>query len=208
MNPLSEIEKLKQRIQQENFLAGKLDSLSTISNLSKDASRLTRFFWQVVRSGRWVWQHSFGPIISKLMIPTKWVFWKYVDFWNKVVYYTDIYQVKHFSKIRGGIMAISTLLLVFWVLPITIGFTWDLGWYLTTVEHNEEVVLFDSQEIGGLTEDVHSIKGCHKVQIPCPDDSTVYYRARSHVFHHVWSLFTNGDLFYPDYVAAAVPPGY
>jgi hypothetical protein len=70
------------------------------------------------------------------------------------------------------------------------------------VKHNEQVYLTNSQEIVP-GENEHSVQGCHA--LPCTDDNSVYYRIRASNFNEAWSVLHGRGLFYPDFVAAAVP---
>lgn len=204
----SQLEDLKKLIQQDKYLAGLSDSKSTIKAFQNDATKLTKFVWQVSRACRWIWLTLIKPVLLWLSKPMRWCFWKYVAYWDKIVYTVDNYQVRHFSKIKAGSMVLGTGITILYVVPLLVSIIWEMGWYFSTVRHNEQVILFDSQEIGGPKDDVHSVKGCHNVVVPCPDNDTIYYRVRPATFHHLWSLAHHGDLFYPDFIAAAVPPGY
>jgi hypothetical protein len=82
------------------------------------------------------------------------------------------------------------------------GFLYDATLYIATVKHNESFYLHGSQETN-VAGNIHSVKGCSR--LPCSDEDSLYFRVTPSVFNHAWSLWHDHMLFYPDYVAAAVP---
>jgi hypothetical protein len=72
-----------------------------------------------------------------------------------------------------------------------------------TAKRNEVVYLTNSQEIDHIN-NVHSIQGCES--LPCTDRDSIYFRIRFSWFNLLWTWVHGKIWFYPDYVAAAVPP--
>jgi hypothetical protein len=98
-------------------------------------------------------------------------------------------------------LAVSVIGTWFVLVPLLV-FLFDLGLYTLTVRKDEVVYLTNSQEILPQ-ENVHSVQGCHT--LPCTDENSFYFRIRATAFNEVWSLVHGHGLFFPDYIAAAVP---
>lgn len=108
-----------------------------------------------------------------------------------------------FSRTRAGATLIVTLLIIwFAALPVAELVLWDGPIYLITARMNEIVYLRGSQEINPAVNS-HAIKGCHT--LPCDDAEAIYFRAENDLVSNVWSLIHGRGLFFPEYVAAAVP---
>jgi hypothetical protein len=126
----------------------------------------------------------------------RWAFLQYRRLWDRVVYLRS----GAFSKARAGGMVLMTAGVLYFSLPI-LGFFRDAGIFALTYGH-EDIYLTFSQEIDPA-HNLHSVKGCE--DLPCTESNSVYFRVREDAFNSFWSLLRHGDLFYPDYVAAAVP---
>ncbi|RYF00589.1 MAG: hypothetical protein EOO77_33820 [Oxalobacteraceae bacterium] len=98
-------------------------------------------------------------------------------------------------------MIAVTALIFVTALPVA-AFTYDAAMFAVTYDI-EDIYLTNSQEIDP-EHNLHSIKGCE--DLPCTEANSVYYRVREDHFNSIWSMLHHGHLFYPDYVAAAVPP--
>jgi hypothetical protein len=178
-------------------------SASMAGRIQHDVSWLHVFLLQVGQALFWIYQKFLRPITSRLWRLAGWLFTWYRRIWRRWTYYTNEYGVQRFSKIRGGLMIIATVVALHYV-PHTLFFMWQAGLYTVTSNVNETVYLTNSQEIDPV-ENVHSVQGCHS--LPCTDDNSVYFRIRATYFHEVWSLLNGHGFFFPDYVAAAVPIG-
>ncbi len=103
---------------------------------------------------------------------------------------------------RAGVFLTASLVFAWFILVPALVFLFDVGLYLATVRKDEVVYLTNSQEIIP-EENVHSVQGCHS--LPCTDENSVYFRIRGTLFNEAWSLVHGHGIFYPDYIAAAVP---
>ena len=158
-----------------------------------------RFLVQVFAGLVWFYENIVRPVARTLIWrPLKWVVTKYRLLWDRVVYL----KTGHFSYPRAGMMVTATVAAIYLLVPV-VQFVLDGMLFLVTSKH-ETVYLTQSQEIYP-DDDIHSVKGCDS--LPCTDESAIYFRVRPHYFHQFWSMVKGKGLFYPDYVAAAVPPG-
>jgi hypothetical protein len=197
-----EIEKLKAKIDDNAYRAKKADAASFRARRRGDVAAMNRFVAQFVLACHWIYQNILGRAGRFLSIPARYLFRGYRWLWDKIVYRQDQYKNRLFSKTRAGLLLTATLVFAWFILIPLLGFLFDAGVYLATVRKDEVVYLTNSQEIIP-EENVHSVQGCHS--LPCTDDNSVYFRIRATVFNEVWSLVQGHGLFYPDYVAAAVP---
>jgi hypothetical protein len=160
---------------------------------------LIRFVTQVLIGLAWFWENLLRPVMRTLFWrPLKYLLRKYRLLWDRVVYLKS----GHFSRLRAGLMVTATIAAIYVIPQLTL-FLLHAGLFLATAKR-ETVYLTQSQEIYP-DHDVHSVKGCE--ELPCTEQSSIYYRVRPYSFHHAWSLVKRGTLFYPDFVAATVPPG-
>lgn len=160
---------------------------------------LMQFFIQVFAGFVWFWENVLRPVtVNIFWRPFSWAFGKYRRLWDRVVYL----KTGHFSYPRAGMMVTASIAAMFVIVP-AVSFVFDAGMFFLS-KKRETVYLTQSQEIYPDL-DIHSVKGCET--LPCSDDSAIYFRVRPHYFHQVWSLMSGKGLFYPDYVASAVPPG-
>jgi hypothetical protein len=160
---------------------------------------LIRFVTQVLVGLAWFWENLLRPVARTVFWrPLKYLLRKYWALWDRVVYLKS----GHFSRLRAGLMVTATIAALY-VIPQLILFVLHTALFVVTAK-SETVYLTQSQEIYP-DDDIHSVKGCE--ELPCTEQNSIYYRVRPHHFHHAWSLVTRGSLFFPDYVAATVPPG-
>lgn len=157
-----------------------------------------RFWAQLTAAALWIWIKILRPAGRPLWAALGWLWTRWRAAWDAWVYDDQ----GRFAWNRGGIFLSGTLV-VLYLTPAFLALLFDAGLYAATVS-DDRVYLTQSEEIYP-DDDVHSIKGC--AARPCTDQNTVYYRVGPSAFNHLWSLGHNADLFYPDEVAAAVPPG-
>lgn len=174
---------------------------SRSERMSKDIKGLRRFIFQFGVALHWIWKWTLKPIWRCISAFFKWIFVQYRKVWALTVYQRNQYGTLMLSKKRAGVFLLCTALFL-WCSYSILGFTYDAVLYTTTVKHNETFYLHGSQETN-VSGNIHSVKGCSK--LPCSDEDSLYFRVTPSLFNHVWSIFTDGSLFYPDYVAAAVP---
>lgn len=200
---LEDVKKLREHNEAFTRSREKKISNTRIAQMQKDATVFYRFYTQVIIAAIWIYQHILRHIIWAAMQPAKWLFRRYKNLWSLVVYKRDKFGDLKLSKVRAGIFLMLTVG-VFYTAPIWGEFLLDTGLFLTTAKFDEVMYMTNSQEI--LPEDnIHSAQGCS--ELPCTDDDSLYFRISPTAFNHLYTLVTQGSIFYPDYVAAAIPPG-
>jgi len=201
-NLKDEIDRLKSKIEDRAYQGEKEDAASFATQRRNDVTSLHRFLAQVAVALMWIYAHLLAPVARALSVPAR-ILWRWYRLaWDKVVYVEDKYRNRLFSKTRAGAFLAASLVFAWFVFIPALVFAFDLGLYFLTVKKDEVVYLTNSQEIIP-EENVHSIQGCH--DLPCTDENSVYFRIRATYFNEAWSLVHGHGLFFPDYVAAAVP---
>jgi hypothetical protein len=165
---------------------------------SQIVARFLRFLYQLAHGLVWFYENVIRPVTRPFIRAAKWVYFRYRELWDWFVYTKS----GHFSRTRAGALVTLTVAFIY-ALPKAALLTYDAGLFLVTSKYEDTYLTF-SQEIYP-DYDIHSVKGCE--ELPCTDQNAIYYRVRPHYFHHLWSLYKHGSIFYPDFVAAAVPPG-
>lgn len=200
-NLADEVKELREKLARGSFDSDKINARSWTGRTQHDLTALHRFFFQFLVACHWVWSRLLWPMIRFFGKPIRWSFHAYRVLWDKFVYTEDQYQNRLFSKTRAGaFLAVSAIFAWYMLVPL-LGLLLDTGIYLTTKRH-EVVYLTNSQEILP-EENEHSVQGCYN--LPCSDENSIYFRIRTTFFNQLWSLFHGRGLFFPDYVAAAVP---
>lgn len=103
---------------------------------------------------------------------------------------------------RGVTMAAATLAAVI-IIPSVVGLFLQTGYYLAT-HKKESIYLIQSEEIYP-DENIWAVRGCYNQN--CDSESSLYYRIKPSVFHHLWSIGHNGTIFLPDTIGSSVPTG-
>lgn len=162
-----------------------------------------KFLIQLGLGLNWFWEHILWPIIKFFRFPVRWIGrgWRRVFDWYVYVPYTRTSQ--RFSSVRAGLMIVYSIIAFMMTIPVLI-FILDAAVYLATVHHDEKIYLTVAQEIS-MDDNIHSVYGCNS--LPCRDEDTIYFRIEPSLFNHAWAIAHGHWLFYPDFVAAAVPPG-
>ncbi|SBV93804.1 Putative Chaperone protein clpB 1 (fragment) [uncultured delta proteobacterium] len=78
----------------------------------------------------------------------------------------------------------------------------EAGGILTNSVRKKPVGVYLFDEKGG---NIWAVRGCYNQN--CDSDSSLYYRIKPSVFHHLWSLSHNGTIFLPDTIGSSVPTG-
>jgi hypothetical protein len=182
---------------------------SAYVKFQKDANLFQRFVRTFIRASVWVYMNIFHPIWKWLVWkPIKYLFWKYVLLWNKVVYVKDEYGTVAPSKLRAIYMVIATMIGLY-VAPATADFGID-AFILYPLTSSIHTVYMNGQEKVPDEPEVHEAGGCDE-NPGCSSAETSSYRIRSTPFNQFWSIvrfFKWNDpinLYYPDYVARAIP---
>ncbi len=197
-----EIENLKKKIGAQTFQDGKKDARSWTGRTQHNLTAIHKFWYQFVLACHWIYANVFRPVMRLVYkpIPYLWRFFRFL--WDKAVYYEDAFQNRQFSKTRAGVFLLVSAITAWYLIIPAFVMLFDTAIYFATVKHREEVYLTNSQEIlPGQNE--HSVQGCHA--LPCTDENSIYYRIRATNFNEAWSILHGHGLFFPDYVAAAVP---
>ena len=198
----NEIEKLRAKIDENAYRSAKTEAASFSARRRTEVASLNRFLAQLILAASWIYQTILRPVGRVGAVPLYHLFRWYRLLWDKAVYTEDRYKNRMFSKTRAGIFLAASLVFAWFILLPLLAFLFDLGLYLATVKKDEIVYLTNSQEIIP-EENVHSVQGCHS--LPCTDENSVYFRIRGTWFNEAWSLVHGHGLFFPDYIAAAVP---
>jgi hypothetical protein len=199
---LDSIDKTLGAAKDKAFQAKKSYDQSDIGKAQRDLTALGRFWHQFLRSVGWIYMTLIAPVTWRLYRGLLWLFRKYRDFWHHCVYAKDQYGDPQFSKKRGGLFILATIAVLYVCYGIAMVAS-TIPWYEATVLRDEEVYLSNSQPRHGNF-DVYEIQGCESM--PCTDQNSLTFEARVTWFNEFWSIFHNGSLFYPGYIAGAVPP--
>ncbi|MGI9301192.1 MAG: hypothetical protein ACR2RB_00585 [Gammaproteobacteria bacterium] len=128
----------------------------------------------------------------------------YRNLWRRIVYVPDADGDLLFSKRRAGVMVLLTAVGL-WMAPAVLGacveLVWDTSRMAMSYKSGEIWYLGKSQEIDPAG-NVFSAQGCASVS--CTDQTSIYFRIKPSIAHHAWSLYTNGNVFFPDFVAAGI----
>jgi hypothetical protein len=198
----NEIERLRAKIDDNAYRAEKTKAASFDARRRSDVAAMNRFLAQLILAADWIYASILRPAGRFAAIPLRHAFRGYRWLWDRVVYVEDRYKNRMFSKTRAGVLLTASIVFGWFILVPALVFLFDVGLYLATVRKDEVVYLTNSQEIIP-EENVHSVQGCHS--LPCTDENSVYFRIRGTLFNEVWSLVHGHGIFYPDYIAAAVP---
>jgi hypothetical protein len=201
-NLKEEVDRLKKKIEEQAFQKKKADAKSWTGRTQHDLTAIHKFWYQFLQACHWIYANVFRPISRLLFKPVPYLWRWFRLLWDKAVYYEDQFQNRQFSKTRAGLFLLVSAVSVWYLVVPALIMIVDTAIYLATVKHNEQVFLTNSQEIVP-GENEHSVQGCHA--LPCTDDNSVYFRIRASNFNEAWSILHGRGLFYPDYVAAAVP---
>lgn len=161
-------------------------------------ARFLKWLGQYLIGFTWVWQKFLWPIISAIFSVYKIISSAYIKLWKKTAY-----KDGKFRRYRAGMTIICTFMFL-WVIPSLVHIGYQSTLFAFTSNY-ETIYLTNSQEIKP-DEDIHAIKGCEA--LPCTEDNAVYYHVRPTGFHHLYSFWHRGSVFYPDLVASVVAPGY
>lgn len=202
MNP-SDIDGFLKRRREREKARSKTEAQTRFERVREDVGYLHRFWIQFVVACTWVWARVLRPFLSAVSWIFRALFRQYRKLWSLYVYRRNEHDVLRFSKVRGGLFIVATVA-TFYVGLNVLGVMYDATMYLCTARVNESLYLTSSQEVD-VEGNVHSVKGCNS--LPCSDEDSIYFRINPSGFNHIWSIAHNHSVFFPDYVAAAVPPG-
>ncbi len=147
-----------------------------------------------------IWSVFKSPILytaGKITSLSARLFAWYKLLWFKVTYdkYGDFIPAK-------GMIVVGTTALVL-IIYAAATLVLQTGYYLAT-HKKEHVYLTQSEEIYP-DDNIWGVRGCYTRN--CDSESSLYYRIGPSLFHHIWSLSDDGNLFLPDAIGAGVPTG-
>jgi len=111
-------------------------------------------------------------------------------------------KYEEFVYKKGAAMAAVTLAVLI-IIPTVAGLIFKTTYYLATYK-KESIYLIQSEEIYP-DDNTWAVRGCYSKN--CDSDSSLYYRIEPSLFHHLWSLGHNGNIFLPDTIGSSVPTG-
>ena len=201
---------LKRQKEEETKLTA-AGSDNVVVETVKEWSLLAKFWYQFVA--------SLALILRKVIIPFyKWMgtlfgvllFRPWRKLWERTVYKTNAAGKRRFSSVRGAGMIAATVVTAY-VAYQSLFVVADAMLYLTTGRVDEVVYMSNAQEISGA-DNVHSAQGCvvpaTGKDFACDAENSLYFRIAPSAFNHLWSLWHKHTLFFPDYVAAPIAPGW
>jgi hypothetical protein len=175
---------------------------SGTAKTARDIASATWFFASLSMGLHWAWVHFVWPVWRQVRRPLWWIAGRYVALWNWFVIVRDPYGKPTFSKTRAGVMVIATIGFWIFLLDPCLELVANSALYALTSHVDEEVILLSSQEVD-TNHNTHNIEGCWK--FPCSDSDSLYFRVKGGLFNNVWNIVHGKGMFYPDYVAAAIP---
>lgn len=178
------------------------EKLSTGGRARRHAGDVYEFVAQVFAAFSWIYSRILQPLASNRLVGAP--FRAYARLWRRSVYESDADGDVVFSKARAGTFVLATIvaaLLAPAVLRTTAELIWDVSWMAASYRTDDVWYLGRSQEIDP-DGNVFSAQGCESVS--CTDQTSIYFRIKPSLAHHVWSLLKNRNLFFPDFVAAGI----
>ncbi|WP_157953059.1 hypothetical protein [Limnobaculum parvum] len=137
-------------------------------------------------------------VISFIGTKIRKLFSWYKDLWVKFTHN----KYDEFVYKRGITMAASTLAVMV-IVPVFICLILQTTYYWTTYK-KETIYLSQSEEIYP-DDNIWGVRGCYTRH--CDSDSSIYFRIKPSLFHHLWNLGHNGNVFLPDVIGSSVPTG-
>jgi hypothetical protein len=199
LKQLEEEKNIRETSDNNSMLGKTKQKFKAVEVLSTSTLAFLHLIWKIV--------YPFYAIFRYAILNTFWKYYKPI--WNRFAYIGEK-EDRHFSKVRGAVTLLSSLVFG-WILYGFLFFVSDVVLYVATAHVDEMVYLSNAQEIDSL-ENIHSVQGC-TVQstgenFSCDSDKSLYFRIENNAFAEVWSILKHGTLFYPDYVAAPIAPGW
>lgn len=198
LRQLKEEEKIKANNSEKSFEG-------VTKNKIKSLQLLMTFFYTI---GRFVWK-IVSPVYGFLQFLVEFSWGCYKPMWERFAY-KNVNGSRKFSKLYG-IRTLVVTLFALWISYYSLSFLSDVALYAATVKSDEVVYLSNAQEIDPNS-NIHSVQGCQAAlpgkDFSCSVDQSLYFRIVPSLFSEVWSILHKGELFFPDYVAATVAPGW
>lgn len=206
--------RIEESIKAQRVSAKAKDDKSVAGRLRSDVTKAHWFALQIGVAAWWMYRNVLRPVARIMWWPAKRLWSLYRRLWDRVVY-IRFHDTRRFSKTRAGLLLTATV--GFFYIPVLnispaaglVEFVTDAGLYVATSRYEETIYLTNTHEIDPEG-NMFSVQGGHK--LPITDQDSIYFRVRPVLFHQLWSLTHHSwrggpPFFFPDYVAAAVPPG-
>ncbi len=184
---------------------------SRSARIREDIATTGRFTYQLWQGFLWIREWILSPITGFFNQISQRIIHYYKRLWFFMVNRRTEDDMLVFSKTRAGAMVLVTGLFIWFAIIPILWCAYDAGLYALTVQHDEHLYLFGSQEINPTT-GMHNIEGAD--HIPWTEQDSFYFRADGGLFPDLWSIFHNSRLwppyialYYPEYVGAAIPYG-
>jgi hypothetical protein len=199
---LEKIAKLKAQDAQAEYNRRKNESERTSTIVGEAVGWFQKLFNFVFWLVEGFWRVFLRPFLK----PVLWAGNKFINHlfktWNKYAFFVNEFGNRKFAPIRAATLIVM-LCLSYSAMFVVIDLTYYTSLFLLTHNTNEIVYMHNSQEVNPNA-DVYSAQGCET--LPCDENSSIYFRIDPILFNHVYSVFHDGRIFYPDYLSAAIPP--
>ncbi len=178
---------------------------SILSFIQGTADFFMRFTWvedavKIVRLmyNKWVQPvvNFFAPITSRIVRFYVWAF-------KKMAFVNGEVSHKRAAGIAVPVLLVSTWFTVFHILPESIDFLRDGAGVLTEREHKGVYLTGAGPVPYDETETLFMAKGCP--ELPCTENNANYYHIRENSVKSLVLFLTEGTVYYPEEVEAAIP---
>lgn len=205
------IDQILRELDQVNIEELKNEANSAI-NKTKNFFNPFHYFWvQNTSSALYIWNKFLRPVWNFLYSIGVGFFWRqFRKIWDKFAF-SEIDGKKVFSKKKGAAVLLVVGFFLYFMVNI-LGILCHTTLYMTTGRVDEVVYLSNAQEVDPEN-NIFSVQGCEYIanadtNFSCSEEESLYFRIEPSEFAQVWSLLTKGSMFYPDYVAAPIAPGW
>ncbi len=209
MSLQEQIKQLRERTTSNDLKRKRATANTRIAQMQKDAGLFYRFYLQVAVAAVWVFRWIIWPAYKVFSWPFKKLFKLYKKLWSLLVYKRDEFGDLKFSKIRAGLMLLFSIPTILATFNLAI----DGTIYSATYKNKETVYLFAASDNSFKDDDEFSVTGCEVTEtnvsdFSCDSEGTLYFRVSGGLIEHIYSIATQGHIFYPDAVANALAPGW
>ena len=199
---LQEARRLQRNVEAAEQALRRKQKHSAAGQIERHVTGLHQTALQVLAGLKWIYSRVLAPLATHRWVRA--LLRAYQRLWSKMVYTVDADGDRVFSKGRAGAMIAATLVAL-WFTPAVLGtlveLVWDTAWMVTSYRSGEVWYLGKSQELDPEGH-VFSAQGCGSVS--CTDQTSIYFRIKPSLAHHIWSLVRNRNVFFPEFVAAGI----
>ena len=199
---LQEARRLQRSVEATEQAQRRKQKHSTAGQVEQHVTSLHQGTLKAIAGLKWFYGHLLAPLATHRWVRA--LLRSYRRLWTKVVYTLDSDGDPVLSKSRAAGMIAATLVAL-WFTPAVLGalleLVWDTAWMATSYRSGEIWYLGKSQELDPEGH-VFSAQGC--VSVSCTDQTSIYFRIKPSIAHHIWSLVRNHNIFFPEFVAAGI----